>query len=204
MRTILLMLVVVQLSAAQFRVVSHLVTTQSGNRAVQSESPTDDTLGLSAGRVRAVIEEPRKSTKLAMLLSAALPGAGQMYVERYLTIPLIWGFGVYFYNEMSRAGGLYQDYRDLFSQSILADTVSGLGNSNLRTIRDFYRDERDRFAIYLGLTYLLNIVDAYVGASLYGFDVSEDLGGNTKLNLRIAIIKPPAVSAHSRNKIQSR
>ena len=174
-------------TSAQFRVPQHR---PSSSPSFQDERETSDTLGLSARAIRPEIGEPKKSTSLAMLLSAGVPGAGQIYVERYLTIPVIWGFGGYFYKQMSKAGDFYDDYRTRYTQSIGADTVSHVGSARLRELRDFYHDQRDRFAIYLGLTYLLNIVDAYVGASLYGFDVSEDLGGNTKLNVKIPINEP--------------
>ena len=40
--------------------------------------------------------------------------------------------------------------------------------------RNFYRDQRDLVAIYMGLVYLLNLVDAYVDAALFDFNVSEN------------------------------
>ena len=42
-------------------------------------------------------------------------------------------------------------------------------------LRDFYKDQRDSFTWYFFILYVLNIVDAYVDASLYGFDVSPTL-----------------------------
>lgn len=127
-----------------------------------------------------------KSTSLAMLMSAVVPGAGQVYTERYLSIPIIWGFGLYFGKVVHDNNKDYQDFRGRFAASVAADTLKGLGDSGLKLDRDFYRDQRDRFAVYLGLTYLLNIVDAYVGAALYGFDVSPDLsGGGGRVNYRV-------------------
>ncbi len=154
---------------------------------------TPDTLELRAGKVRPVYEERSKSTGLAMLLSAVAPGAGQFYAERYWTIPIIWGFGYYFGSVYLQEDKLYQDYRSQFSSSVDADTLHR-GDGNLLSLRNFYRDERDRFAIYFALTYLLNIVDAYVGASLYGFEVSENLGGSSKIQLRIPLARPASPS----------
>ncbi len=122
-----------------------------------------------------------------MLLSAALPGAGQVYTERYLSIPIIWGFGLYFGKTMADQNKLYQDYASRYSASVAADTANGRGDAQLKTIRDFYRDQRDQFAVYLGITYLLNIVDAYVGAALYGFDVSPDLSGGAQIRYRMRV-----------------
>jgi hypothetical protein len=146
-----------------------------------------DSLGLRSTRVRFATDRNPKSGTVAMLLSAALPGAGQVYAERYWTIPIIWGFGVYFASQYKKMGDQYDRYRSEFTASVLSDTVSHQGNPFVKSIRDQYRDERDRFAIYLGLTYALNIIDAYVGASLFAFDVSDNLGGSVAIRMKIPI-----------------
>jgi hypothetical protein len=128
----------------------------------------------------------QKSGSLAMVLSAVLPGAGQVYAERYYTIPLVWGFGGYFVSQWIKADQRYHDYQSQFKQSVALDTVGHTGYENYRILRDFYHDQRDQFAIYIGLTYILNIIDAYVGASLYGFEVSDNLG-NASIRFRIPI-----------------
>jgi len=131
----------------------------------------------------AVSPTETKSTTLAMALSALVPGAGQVYTGRYWKIPIIWGAGIYFGTIWSRANNLYKDARDRYQASLRG---GGAGDAQARYERDFYHDERDRFALYLAITYALNIIDAYVGASLYTFDVmSDDLGGNARLQLRI-------------------
>jgi hypothetical protein len=166
---------------AQQRMVSSFVRPQSPTVSQLYEILPADT---STVLVPMRIEE--KSGTLAMCLSAILPGAGQVYVERYYTIPVIWGVGGYFASQWVTADKRYRDYRDRFSRSVAADSLSHQGEANLKRIRDEYHDIRDEFAIYIGLTYILNIVDAYVGASLYGFDVSDDLGA-ARLRVRIPL-----------------
>ncbi len=122
-----------------------------------------------------------------MVLSAVLPGAGQVYTARYWKIPIIWGFGYYFASTWVKANNLYKDASDRYNLSINQGVTSGQGDAQAKYERDFYHDERDRFAFFLALTYALNIIDAYVGASLYDFDVSDDLGGNAKLRMKIPI-----------------
>ncbi len=146
-----------------------------------------DTLGFEAGKAKYVSEQPQKSTTLAMLLSMALPGAGQVYVHRYITIPLIWGFGYYFFQSWQHQNSMYHQYRDAYTRSLEQDTTAHQGDVNLKSVRDLFRDDRDRFAFYMAITYILNIVDAYVGASLYSFDVSDNLGGSAAIRLRIPI-----------------
>ncbi len=135
----------------------------------------------------AVSPRQTKSPTLAIMLSAILPGAGQVYTERYWKIPLIWGFGAYFASVWNKANDLYQRARDRYQTSVDQKVNGGLGDAQTRYERDFYHDERDRFAFYIAITYALNIIDAYVGASLYNFDVSDELGGNAKLQMRIPL-----------------
>ncbi|HOJ17646.1 MAG TPA: DUF5683 domain-containing protein [Ignavibacteriaceae bacterium] len=117
-----------------------------------------------------------KSPWGAMLRSAAIPGWGQFYNESYWKIPVIWGvMGWFIYNWIDNNNN-YQDYRDLY--------INDPSNSNKR-LREFYRDNRDLFAIYLGLTYVANLVDAYVDAHMFDFDVSEDpVRNSTQLNIK--------------------
>lgn len=122
-----------------------------------------------------------------MVLSGVLPGAGQVYTGRYWKIPIIWGFGVYFAGQWNKANNLYKDASERFQLSLNQAVSVGRGDAQARYERDFYHDERDRFAFYIAITYALNIIDAYVGASLYNFDVSDDLGGNARLRVQIPI-----------------
>ena len=115
-------------------------------------------------------------------MSAALPGLGQVYDHSYWKVPVIWGLGGYWIYEWGKLNSQYHDYRDRYAASI---DSTGTGNSNYKNNRDFYRNERDKFAWFLGGLYLLNLVDAYVGAHLYDFDVSPDLGADGRLYPRV-------------------
>ena len=75
--------------------------------------------------------------------------------------------------------------RGKYAESVRLDTANHSGNAEFLRIRDFYRNQRDEFLFYLVITYILNIVDAYVGAVLYDFDVSNDLGGSAAIQVRI-------------------
>lgn len=138
-------------------------------------------------------ESDIKSPVLAMTLSAVLPGAGQIYNGSYWKTPIILGVAGYFTYAIMVLQDFYSDYRQRFRDSVTDDLPTG--NRDLRFIRDFYRDQRDRFAWYLGFLYLINLLDAYVEATLSGFDVGEDLtlgvspyvgvNGNTGLRFRL-------------------
>ena len=145
-----------------------------------------DTLGLTGGRI-VQLPPSSKSTTMAIVLSAVLPGAGQIYTERYLHAPVVWGLGYYLVNQWNKGDNLYRDYGARFAQSVAQDTVRHLGNGVLSNARDHYLDERDRIGLYIAILYVINIVDAYVGASLYSFEVSDELGGNAEIRFRIKI-----------------
>ena len=137
------------------------------------------TISDSGSHVMITGYKPTKRPWVAVGLSAALPGAGQIYNETYWKVPIIWGLGGYWIYEWIQQNKKYRDYRELYSASV--SPLLPNGNSQYLSLRDFYRDERDAFAWYLGALYFLNLVDAYVGANLYDFDVSPDLTSDGKL-----------------------
>ncbi len=118
----------------------------------------------------------QKSPLGAVLRSAVIPGWGQLYNESYWKVPVVWGVAGWFIYNWIDTNNEYIKYRDLYIESDQGIYLSR---------RDFYRDQRDYFAIYLTLTYLLNLVDAYVDAHLFDFTVSEDFLTRTpQLNIR--------------------
>ena len=92
-------------------------------------------------------DQPLKSPWGAVARSAMLPGWGQCYNESY--IKSVIAFGTFFYF-VSRIYNDEKKYRDT-------------GNVE-------YRDKRVTNTWYLGLTYLIILVDAYIDAYLYRFD----------------------------------
>jgi len=146
-----------------------------------------DSVSVLERQIFAEEERQPKSGTLAMILSAIVPGAGQIYAHRFYTIPVIYGFGFYFASTALKYEKLYQDYRNLYMESVRLDTVKQTGNSIIKEFRDFYHNKRDEFFFYLGITYILNIVDAYVGAVLYDFSVSDNLGGSVEMKIRIPL-----------------
>lgn len=109
-----------------------------------------------------------KSPTLAMALSAVVPGAGQVYNGSFWKVPIIWGVGGWFVYEWLQLDKSYRDYLHKYQASITTQLPNG--NPYYLSSREFYRDERDGFAWYFGILYALNILDAYVDASLYDFN----------------------------------
>jgi hypothetical protein len=97
-------------------------------------------------------DQPLKSPWGAVARSAMLPGWGQCYNESY--IKSVIAFGAFFYFA-STIYNYEKKYRDT-------------GNIS-------YRDKRITNSWYLGLTYLIILVDAYVDSYLYRFDDTINL-----------------------------
>jgi hypothetical protein len=129
----------------------------------------------------------KKSPLTAVLLSAALPGAGQFYNESYWKIPVIAGIGGYLVYETIKSNNDYKNYADQYANSVTQTNPQG--DQRLLSLREFYRDQRDQFYIYCALLYLVQLADAYVDAELYDFDVSDKMkftiGGNNFFGMKI-------------------
>ena len=119
----------------------------------------------------------QKSPWGAVLRSAVVPGLGQFYTESYWKIPVIWGTGALLVSGWIYNNNFYKDYKNLFINT---------GEKRYKEYRDFYRDQRDNFTIYLVILYILNLVDAYVDAQLYDFSIVEDYStGAYRFNFRL-------------------
>jgi hypothetical protein len=119
----------------------------------------------------------QKSPWGAVARSAIIPGWGQIYNESYWKAPVVWGIMGWFVYSWVNNNNKYIDYKNLYSQT---------NQSLYITYRDFYRDQRDEFAIYIVLTYFLNLVDAYVDAQLFDFSVNENyMTGSKMFNIRL-------------------
>lgn len=122
---------------------------------------------------------PTKLPWTAVLFSAVIPGAGQIFNESYWKAPIIWGISGWLVYNWIQNNNEYKSNKDLFIQT---------GDSRYQQLRTFYRDQRDLFTIWLTLTYLLNLVDAYVDAHLFDFTVDEDLLiRQPRLNIRFRL-----------------
>lgn len=121
-------------------------------------------------------EVPRNhSPRKAAILSAVIPGLGQVYNggKQWIKVPFIYaglGTTTYFVFENHR---LYQEARDRIEQ-----TTDPVDRDELRLDRDYYRRNRDFSVILTGIVYALNIVDANVFAHMKNFRVSPDLSLN--------------------------
>lgn len=139
---------------------------------------------------------PPKSTTIATFSSMIIPGAGQIYNESYWKAPVVWGLGYYFYSIYKNQDNLYNESRSLYESAVFSRDTStnaaqklsftGLA-SDLQGQRDYYKRQRNEFGWYLVLTYALNILDAYVDAALYNFEVSPNLQGTNEWRAKVKV-----------------
>ncbi len=134
----------------------------------------------------------QKSSMGALLRSAIVPGWGQIYNESYWKAPIVWGFMGYFVYYWIWNNNEYKDYASSYKNSLALS--NGTENTEywirmtaaLNTNRDFYHNQRDLFAIYILITYALNLVDAYVDAHLFDFNIDEEpISKSMRFNFRI-------------------
>jgi hypothetical protein len=170
---------------AQYKV-SSAVFKSGATQAASVFTASEDTVRTDSANVLLATGN-FKSPGTAVLLSAILPGAGQVYTGRYWKVPIVLGLSSYFVYEVIKQNKSYKSAQGQYTESVNNGENKGQGNAQLQYERDFYRDQRDRFGFYFLLTYLLNMVDAYVDASLFGFDVGDNLAGGTSLKIQIPI-----------------
>ena len=118
-----------------------------------------------------------KDPKKATLLSAVLPGAGQVYNGKSWKVPILYAgilTDLYFVNYNHRR---YESFRDaLFAlDKKEPNQFPSINRAALVRNVDYWRQNRDLTLLLLLGIYALNLVDANVDAHLSGFDISEDL-----------------------------
>ncbi len=117
------------------------------------------------------IQEVNKthSPKKAGILSAVLPGAGQVYNKKWWKVPIVYaglGASAYFFDVNQYN---FKGYRDLYIETGDLEVFNAMEDS---------RRWRDISAMAFIAVYGLQVVDAIVDAHLFYFDVSDDLSFN--------------------------
>ncbi len=134
------------------------------------------------------------SPKVAGIASALLPGAGQVYNQKYWKVPIIYtalGVSAFFAtyhgkiyftvnkNLNSRVRGdsiptpSFLVIDNLFSQTVV--DLNQFSFDDMLRIKETYQKYFTISLIAGGAVYLLNILDAVVDAHLFAFDISDDL-----------------------------
>lgn len=142
----------------------------------------------------------------AVWLGAILPGAGQIYNKSYWKLPIVYGAFMGCGYAISLNQNRYSSYRtaymDLYvdntngtvsedaSKSYIAvlpegydlERVGGAGTwlNTLKNQQNTYRRYRDYSILATVIVYALTLIDAYVDAQLFDYDISPDLSVNVE------------------------
>lgn len=151
----------------------------------------------------------------ATMLAVSFPGLGQVYNRKYWKIPIVYagfgalvyaiGFNTSHYNDFM---GAYQDFTDKIPETTsYMGYVKGIDPSQYDPVLhpatydpssaswvedglllrvDSYKRYRDLSYIGIAVWYLITVLDANVDASLFNFDVSDNL------DLALVPVKLPA------------
>lgn len=136
----------------------------------------------------------KPSSRRALIYSAILPGLGQAYNKQYWKVPIVWGALVGCTYAITWNHRTYIEYvtayRDLANhdpehQSWINFIPPGANPADYANSSDLlsrlqrgsatYRRYRDLSILVTAGVYLLNLLDAYVDAELFDFDISPDL-----------------------------
>jgi len=150
---------------------------------------------------------PVHSVRKATILSAVIPGAGQIYnhtampkgkKKAFWKVPLIYaglgGLGYLVVNNHSNVLQLRDQYRTIEAGGVATGEWSVYGSdlSAILSLHDQYARWRDLSILGFALGYTIQVVDAAVEAHFVNFDVTEDLSmrvSPTLLNMNTAGIK---------------
>ncbi len=155
-------------------------TDSLSTKAPVAEGPVKDSL-------RLVFE---KMPKKAAWGSAIVPGLGQVYNKRWWKVPLIYGGFVAFVKAYQDNNNQYHvflsevQYRLANNGNPSNPDYAAYSFEGLVKIKDNFRRNKELSIIGGVVVYAVNIIDAYVDAKFFRFDISENLSLQLKPTLQ--------------------
>lgn len=122
------------------------------------------------------------SPKKAAIMSACLPGLGQIYNKKYWKLPIIYaGAATVTYFAIMNSDSM-KVYRDAYIFRTDGDSATNTSpyldyyeTSSLLQIKNIYRRNLELTVIVAAAIYALNIIDATVDAYLFDFNIDDNL-----------------------------
>ena len=139
------------------------------------------------------MEEFKPNPTKALIYSAIFPGLGQIYNRKYWKLPIVYGGFLGFSYAITWNGRYYKDYSNGYKDIMDDDEATDSWKNFLpygvdpesvdkawltdvmKRRKDFYRRYRDLSIIGTVAMYALSMLDAYVDAQLFDFNISSDL-----------------------------
>ncbi len=128
----------------------------------------------------------------AVWMGLIIPGYGQIYNKAYWKLPIVYGGFMGCIYAISWNNTMYSDYKqayrdiltdkgtsymDMLPDGYTLEMMGGKANYTkvLKTRQDTYRRYRDYSIVATIAVYALSVIDAYVDAQLFDYDISTDL-----------------------------
>ena len=144
-----------------------------------------------------------KMPQRAMIRSIIIPGLGQATNKRWWKIPLIYGGLYWFIREYKANRDSYHTYlkeaqfrTENPTQAYSDPAFQNATTDGIIKAKDLYSRNTDLCAFALVGIYVANVVDAYVDAKFFQFDISDKLSLRVRPSLYVA---PEADAYASRN-----
>ncbi len=181
-RRFLLLLGLVAILAFQKTEAQNVVFDTVGNAIM-----TADTVVTNSKPAKKTKEKKPHSPTKATIMSACLPGLGQIYNGKWWKVPIVYaglgGLGYLAYSNYYQYKSYLHAYEfktgDLPDGVTLTEYETELANryadSQLQTYKESYRRDFELYTIITVAWYGLNIIDACVDGHLYTYDISDDL-----------------------------
>ena len=142
----------------------------------------------------------------AVWMAAIFPGLGQIYNRSYWKLPIVYGGLMGCIYAITWNNNMYQDYkrayRDILMDDVLSSdptrsynavlregyTVETMGGRQrytevLKENQNTYHRYRDISIVVAVAVYALSVIDAFVDAQLFDFDISPDLSMHVEPNI---------------------
>ena len=168
--------------------------------------------------VKLDVKQAFKPNPTKAVLLGLVPGLGQIYNRKYWKLPIVYGGLMGCMYAITWNNRNYKDYSEAYKDimhdaaanpnnpeawsqtwQVLTslDPSSAIKDSNfkdrLKRQKDYYRRYRDLSIIITAGVYALTLVDAYVDAQLFDFDISPDL------SMRVEPVVTPKTSVTPRS-----
>jgi len=152
-----------------------MLRAQGGRDTTRILSEQEKDAAIKKARHKAIYGDARKAT----IMSACLPGLGQIHNKRYWKLPIIYAAigGLTWWGVTSHNNYKYysNNLKAEFDNDASTSNQTPYSTDNLIILKNTEKKYRDYAIIGVAVIYLLNVVDANVDAHLKTFDVSDDL-----------------------------
>ena len=171
---------------------------ESTDSTVQSVMIIADSLAMS-NNIQIKVGKKKHNPTKAILYSAIFPGLGQMYNQKYWKLPLVYGsfvgcmyavtwnnrnysdYSQAYFQVMQENPMDYKEWQNFIMEPNLTEAAKEAMAKNptfqnrLKSRKDYFRRYRDLSIFITVGAYFLWMIDAYVDAQLFDFDISQDL-----------------------------